>query len=121
MERQQPDEADSGTIAHARATNQFAPAIVARDGAERAAANSLSAFKDKYGIKTPRLKRTRRAKAKKLDLAVKYREQGKASGGGRGGVKKGRHALEARNLPVQRAPRNPAAGKKQRPGRHRAT
>jgi hypothetical protein len=72
-------------------------------------------------MKTPRLKRTRSAEAKKLEPAVKYREQGKASGGGRVGVKKGRRALEARNLPLQRAPRNPAAGKKQRAGRHRAT
>jgi hypothetical protein len=53
-------------------------------------------------MKTQRLKRTRSAEAKKLDLAIKYREQGEASGGGRGGVKKGRRALEARNLPLQR-------------------
>jgi hypothetical protein len=72
-------------------------------------------------MKTPRLKRTRSAEHRKLDLAIKYREQGKASGGGYSGVKKGRRALEARNLPLQRAPRHPAAGKKQRPGRHRAT
>jgi hypothetical protein len=41
VERQQPDEADSGTIAHARATNQFAAAIVTRDGAEWPAADPL--------------------------------------------------------------------------------
>jgi hypothetical protein len=72
-------------------------------------------------MKTPRLKRTRSAERRKVDLAIKYREQGKASGGGYSNLKKGRHALEARNLPVQRKPRNPGAGKKQRAGRHRAT
>jgi hypothetical protein len=72
-------------------------------------------------MKTPRLKRIRDREQRKIDLAIKYREHGKASGGGRIGVKKGRHALEARNLPLQRKPANPAAGRKERRGRHRAT
>jgi hypothetical protein len=72
-------------------------------------------------MKTPRLKHTRNAERRKVDLAIKYREQGKASGGGYISTKKARHALEARNLPLQQAPRSPDAGKKQRRGRHRAT
>jgi hypothetical protein len=72
-------------------------------------------------MKTPRLKRTRTAERRKADFAIKYREQGKASGGGYTNLKKGRHALEARDLPLQHKPRNSGAGKKQRRGRHRAT
>jgi hypothetical protein len=70
-------------------------------------------------MKTPRLKRTRSAEAQKLDLADKYRRDGKATGGGRIGVKKARRALEARNMPVQRKPAKKTV--KQRAGRRRST
>jgi hypothetical protein len=68
---------------------------------------------------TQRLKSTRSAERRKVDLAVKYREQGKASGGGRITAKKAAGGLEARNLPLQRAPKHPQAGHKQRRGRHK--
>jgi hypothetical protein len=67
----------------------------------------------------PRLKRTRSGERRKVDLAVKYREQGKATGGGRITAKKVAGRLEARNLPLQRAPKRPQAGHKQRRGRHK--
>jgi hypothetical protein len=68
---------------------------------------------------TQRLKSTRSAERRKVDLAVKYREQGKASGGGRITAKKAAGRMEARNLPLQRAPKHPQAGHKQRRGRHK--
>jgi hypothetical protein len=68
---------------------------------------------------TQRLKSTRSAERRKVELAVKYREQGKASGGGRITAKKAAGRLEARNLPLQRAPKHPQAGHKQRHGRHK--
>jgi hypothetical protein len=70
-------------------------------------------------MKTVRLKRTRSAESQKIDLAEKYRRQGKATGGGRIGVKKARRSLEARNLPLQRKPAKTSA--KQRTGRRRST
>jgi hypothetical protein len=70
-------------------------------------------------MKSTRLKKTRGAETKKIDLAIKYRDEGKATGGGRVGVKKARRALEARDLPVQRKPAKPS--NKQRPGRRRST
>ena len=69
----------------------------------------------------PRLKANRRTEQRKIDLAVKYHEQGKASGGGRITAKKAAGRLEARNLPLQRTPKHPQAGHKQRRGRHRST
>jgi hypothetical protein len=68
---------------------------------------------------TPGLKNTRSAERRKVDLAVKYRERGKATGGGRITAKKVAGRLEARNLPLQRAPKHPQAGHKQRRGRHK--
>ena len=70
-------------------------------------------------MKTPRLKRTRSAESQKVDLAEKYRRQGKATGGGLIGIKKARRALEARNLPLQRKPAKKTT--KQRTGRRRST
>jgi hypothetical protein len=69
----------------------------------------------------PRLKQNRTAERRKITLAVKYREQGKATGGGRITAKKAAGRLEARNLPLQRAPKHPQAGHKHRRGRHGST
>jgi hypothetical protein len=69
----------------------------------------------------PRLKSNRNTERRKVELAVKYRDQGKATGGGRITAKKVAGRLEARNLPTQRAPKHPQAGHKQRRGRHRST
>jgi hypothetical protein len=69
----------------------------------------------------PRIKHNRSTERRKIELAVKYREQGKATGGGRITAKKVAGRLEARNLPLQRAPKHPQAGHKQRRGRRRST
>lgn len=69
---------------------------------------------------TPRLKRSKSSEQRKVTLAIKYREQGSATGGGRTKQpKKARRALEARNIPLAK-PRS-KAGVKQRAGRRRAT
>jgi hypothetical protein len=70
-------------------------------------------------MKIPKLKRSRAAEAKKIDLAEKYREQGKETGGGRMSIKKVRKTLEARNLPLTH--RTPRPSGKQRSGRRRST
>jgi hypothetical protein len=70
-------------------------------------------------MKTAKLKNTRGAESRKIDLAVKYRDEGKATGGGMISPKKARRRIEARNLPVQPKPANPST--KQRAGRRRST
>jgi hypothetical protein len=70
-------------------------------------------------MKTPKLKRTRTAETKKIDLAIKYRDQGKASGGGTVNPKRVRKGLEARNLPLTQAKPKPSG--KSRSGRRRST
>lgn len=70
-------------------------------------------------MKTPKLKRTRTAENKKIDLAIKYRDEGKASGGGMVNPKRVRKTLEARNIPVTQAKPNPSG--KARAGRRRST
>jgi hypothetical protein len=65
------------------------------------------------------LKSTRSAEKRKIDLAVKYQAQGKATGGGRTRIKKIRRKLEARNLPLTHPVAKPSG--KQRKGRRRST
>jgi hypothetical protein len=56
-------------------------------------------------MKTPKLKNTRAAENRKIDLAVKYDRKGKATGGGALHPRKVRKTMEARNIPVKRAVR----------------
>jgi hypothetical protein len=70
-------------------------------------------------MKTQKLKRTRSAENKKIDLAIKYQDQGKATGGGTVNLKRIRRKLEARNLPLAHATPKPSG--KMRRGRHRST
>jgi hypothetical protein len=70
-------------------------------------------------MKTAKLKTTRTAERRKVDLAIKYRDEGKATGGGRTGVKKIRRGMEARNLPLQKHTPKPSG--KQKTGRRRST
>jgi hypothetical protein len=51
-------------------------------------------------MKHPRLKASRQSEKKKIDLAIKYADQGKATGGGHINPKRARRKLEARNVPM---------------------
>ncbi len=64
-----------------------------------------------------RLKSTRSAERRKVELAVKYSEQGSATGGGHRSQKKLRKQMEARFLPVYQA--MPKATNKKKKGRRR--
>jgi hypothetical protein len=81
--------------------------------------NEAGATLPEGSMKIAKLKKTRSAEKKKIDLAVKFQKEGKATGGGRIGPKKVRRSLEARNLPLQRKPAKPS--NKQRAGRRRST
>ncbi len=66
----------------------------------------------------PRLKTNRKTERRKVSLAVKYKGQGKATGGGRITAKKTRRKLEARNIRIRKtAPKKVKA----RTGRRRST
>jgi hypothetical protein len=56
-------------------------------------------------MKKGKLKNSRAAEARKIDLAVKYQSEGKATGGGRQHPRKVRKTMEARNVPVGRTAR----------------
>lgn len=62
------------------------------------------------------LKSSREAESRKVDLAVKYAEEGVASGGGHVNPKKVRHSIEARYLPIFE--RIPTPSRKAKHGRH---
>jgi hypothetical protein len=65
-----------------------------------------------------RLKLTRLAEARKIDLAEKYSARGVATGGGRTGTKKIRRTLEARFVPIAERPAK--RSKKAKKGRRRS-
>jgi len=65
--------------------------------------------------KTLRLKSSRKAETRKVDLAIKYARRGSATGGGRIGAKKLRRNIEARSVPMFQRPGAPR--KKMKTGR----